>query len=231
MNSRQLEDCFSRDRIRISAESFDTTPVGQETVMRLQEWSQGHGSPLLWLEGPVLELDDLENPFTGIAAKFIRLAEIHNLTVISHFCELPRRTTGKHGPEETAAISLLYAILRQLIEVLPPCLETTIDFSEDRFARLDGTMDTWSEATACLRDLSSVMSRVVFCVIDGLHWLDSRRTEMPLVELLRIFRTEGLRVLFTTSGRSGCLLDDLEREEICSLQDLSPGRFGQDLEW
>ncbi|KAJ4410999.1 hypothetical protein N0V82_009103 [Gnomoniopsis sp. IMI 355080] len=231
MNSRHLEDFFSRDRVRMPADVFGITSLGQEPVMRIQEWSQGLGSRLLWLEGPVLELDEFENPLTGFASKFIHLAENYHLSVVSYFCELPRHVTEKHGPEQSAAISLLYALLRQMIENLPPCLETTVDFSEERFSGLDGTMKTWSEATALFRDVLSVVSGTVFCVIDGLHWLDSRSTDAPLADLLQVLRNDHLRILFTTTGRSGCLLEDLGREETCSLQDFHLSHSNQDLEW
>lgn len=215
------------------AEMFGATPLGHDAVARLEEWSQGLGPARLWLEGPVLACDDVENPVTGAAAKFIRLAEIHRLTVVSYFCEVPRSRSGsgQSDPEMTGAIGLLYALLRQMVEVLSPRLDTTIDLSEDRFTALDGTPDTWAQATALLRDVVSVVSGTVFCVIDGLHWLDSTSTDVPLAELLHVLRKDNLRVLVTTSGRCGCLLEEFEREETCSLQHSSPYRTAQGLYW
>lgn len=212
------------------AEAFGTTPLGHNAVARLEEWCQGLCAPLPWLEGPALEMDDFENPLTGAAAKFIRLAEMHNLTVVSYFCELPRHGPYQGGPEEKAAISLLYALLRQMIEAMPARLETTVDLSERRFTELDGTLETWSKATALLHDVLSTVSGVVFCIIDGLHWLDARITDIPLAELLQVLRKDNLRVLFTTSGRSGCLLEDMGRDEIHSLQHSSP-HAARDINW
>lgn len=231
MNSRHLEDFFSRNRVLIPAETFGATSSGQETVMRLQEWSEGFGSRLLWLEGPVMEVDELENPFTAIAAKFIHLAKMHHLNVISYFCELSRQGPEQHESEQSATISLLYALLRQLIEILSPRLETTVDLTEERFNELNGTLDTWSKATALLRDVLSVTPGIVFCVIDGLHWLDSRSTDGPLAELISVLRCEKLRVLLTTSGRSGCLIENLGREEICNVETSSLHHSSQALDW
>lgn len=198
---------------------------------RLQEWSQGLCTPMLWLEGPTVDLDDFENPLTGAAAKFVQLAEVNHFTVVSYFCKLRRQSPGQGEPEEQAAISLLYAILRQMIEALPPRLETMLDFSEQRFLDLDGTLGTWSQAIALLRDTLSMVSGIVFCVIDGLHWLDSRSTDRPLAQLLQVLRKDSMRVLFTTSGRSGCLLGDLSRSDIHTLQDMSPHRAARDYNW
>lgn len=200
-------------------------------MSRLESWSQGLGPSLLWLEGPVLELDELENPFTGIAAKIIHLIENHHLPVISYFCELSRKIQGDITQEETATISLLYALMRQVIEALPPYLEITVDLSEERLTSLDGTLKTWSKAVEFFRDLLNVSSGIVFCVIDGVHWLDSSSTDTLLADLLDLMRNEHLRVLLTTSGRSGCLNDSLRREETCGVQDLFYHQFTHDLDW
>lgn len=101
-----------------------------------------------------------------MAAKFVGMVAAHQLNVISYFCEIPRTIRGNHTPEEEGAISLLYALLRQLVETLPPRLETTVDLSDSRFAKLDGSMNTWTEAIELLRDLLSALSGIVFCVVD-----------------------------------------------------------------
>lgn len=99
------------------------------------------------------------------------------------------------------------------------------------FLELDGTLETWSQAIALFRDVLRTLSGIVFCVIDGLHWLDARSTDIPLAQLVHVLRKDGLRVVFTTSGRSGCLLDEAQREETHSMQDMSPQRAAQDLNW
>lgn len=176
---------------------------------------------MLWFEGPALEVDDFENPLTSIAAKFVGMVAAHQLDVISYFCEVPRTSTGHDAPEAEAAISLLYALLRQLVEKLPPRLDTAVDLSKARFEKLSGSMDNWTEAIELLKDLLSILNGLVFCVIDGLHWLDGDGTDAPLAQLLTALRHDRLRVFFTTCGRSTCLLDYLERDETISMGDLT----------
>lgn len=226
ISSRHLEDYFSRSRVRLSPDDFNLMEGGDEVITRLSEWSQGLCPPILWLEGPTLEVDDFENPLTSIAAKLVSTVAAHNLPAISYFCELPRTGEDRNTPEADGSISLLYALLRQFIETLPPRLETTIDFSEERFARLDGSLNTWTEAIELLGDLLSVLSGVVFCVIDGLHWLDDPGTDAPLAQLITALRHERLRVLFTTCGRSGCLLENLERDETLIVNGIAMLRDG-----
>lgn len=221
INSRHLEDYFRRSRVRLSPDDFDPSAGGETSITRLSEWSQGLHPPMLWFEGPALEVDDFENPLTGMAAKFIGMVAVHKLNVISYFCEVPSVCQNADTPEAKGAIGLLYALLRQLVETLPPRLETTVDLSESRFAKLDGSMNTWTEAIELFGDLLSVFSTIVFCVIDGLHWLDGKDTDAPLAQLVATLRHDRLRVFFTTCGRSACLLDQLERDEIFSLDDLA----------
>ncbi|ROW17317.1 hypothetical protein VPNG_01369 [Cytospora leucostoma] len=213
LNSRHLEDSFSRERIRISTDSFSPTTVTSDLVIRLSEWAQGLHSFILWLDGPATEMDELESPLTNLAAKFIDLASTNNLHVVSYFCEIPRTVPEGATREIKGAISLLYALLRQMVEILLPRLETDVDLSEERFLGLDGTMDSWPEALTVLRDLMGLTPGIVYCVIDGFHLLDDETTDEPLEQLLEILRGGRLRVLFTTAGRSGCLLSILEPEE------------------
>lgn len=222
--SRHLEDYFSRDRVRLLPYKFGLI-TGEVAAGRLGEWSQGLSPPFLWFEGPMLEMDDYENPLTSTAAKFVAIVAAHQLSVISYFCEVPRARRSADTAEAEGAIGLLYALLRQLVETLPPRLETTVDLSESRFAKLDGSMNTWTEAIELFGDLLSVLSTIVFCVIDGLHWLDGKDTDAPLAQLVTTLRHDRLRVFFTTCGRSACLLDHLERDETFSLDDL-PTRRG-----
>lgn len=169
-------------------------------------------------------MDDFENPLSSMAARFVGMVEAHELNVISYFCEIPRTSQRRDTPEAEGATSLLYALLRQLVEILPPRLDTTVDFSESRFAKLDGSLKTWSEAIELLGDLLSALKGIVFCVIDGLHWLDGEGTDAPLAQLLTALRHDRLRVFFTTCGRSGCLLEHLERDEILILDQLDTPR-------
>lgn len=221
VNSRHLEDHFSRSRIRL--DTNDSCPIGVEeaVITRLSDWSQGLYPPMLWFEGPMYGVDDFENPLTSMAARFVGMVAAQQIKVVSYFCEVPRASRGHDTPEAEGAISLLYALLRQLVETLPPRLDTSVDLSEKRFARLDGSMNTWTGAIKILEDLLRVLSGVVFCVIDGLQWLDDKGTDAPLAQLVTALRHDRLRVLLTTSGRSGCLLEHLERDEILVLDDLA----------
>ncbi|ROW06828.1 hypothetical protein VMCG_04097 [Cytospora schulzeri] len=223
LNSRHLEDFFSGERTRLATDSFSPTATRSDMILRLSEWAQGLNGPILWLDGPAIEVDDTENPLTSLAAKFIDLVGANNLRVISYFCEIPRTANVHVTREMKGTVSLLYALLRQMVELLLPRLETSVDLSEERFLSLDGSLDTWSEALAMFRDLMSLAPGTVYCVIDGFHWLDDKTTDSALAQLVECLRDGRLKVLFTTSGRSGCLLERLEPEEIFVVSEIGSG--------
>lgn len=79
-----------------------------------------------------------------------------------------------------------------------------------------------------MRDLTSLAPGIVCCVIDGLSWLDDETTDGPLAQLLESLRGGRLRFLFTTAGRSGCLLSILEPEEIFVVGDTTADDVADD---
>lgn len=168
-------------------------------------------------------MDNIENPLTNLAAKFIDLAEMNSLPVISYFCEIQRVVPENATRESKGAISLLYALIRQMVELLLPRFETTVDLSEERFLSLDGSLDGWTEALRMLRDLMKLKPGIVYCVIEGFHWLDDKTTDLPLAELVKCLRGGELKVLFTTSGRSGCLLEHLDGAESLNVGVMDSG--------
>lgn len=188
-------------------------------MSRLSEWSQGTASPMLWLDGPFVEGPDSSNPLTLLAGKVIEVTDENRLNVISYFCDI-RRTDGAAPREVQALVALLYALIRQLIELLPPRFDLDVDLSEERFLRLKGDIGSWEEALQLFRDLLELVpGSAVFCVIDGLHVLDYRSIQRPLTLLLGQLRHSNnrLRVLFTTSGRSYCLGKEMRAHEIVAI--------------
>lgn len=201
--------------------------VPPESFREISDWARTPAPNLLWLEGPPVEGDDVENTVTMMAATVIALAEKTKLPVISYFCELRRGEKLRDGNdtmEAQAMLSLIYALIRQLIELLPPLLDTSIDLSERRFKALDGSLGTWSQATSILADLGGLMPGPVLCIIDGLHWLTDRGTDNYLSDLLKILRGDKWKVLLFTTGRSVVLQDELSRSEISTIDIHSFGR-------
>lgn len=225
LNSRHMEDFFSRDRVRLHANDSAPMPFEPEAISKITDWSKGQAVPMLWIDGPVMDCDEEQNPLTMLAAQLIDLIARSRLHVISYFCELSRSVKAAER-EMQATIALVYSLIRQLVELLPPEFEASADFSEARFRRLDGTFESCGDATQMFKDLlDAVPVATVYCVIDGLQLMDIRRAEESLRAFLRQIRgADGkLRVLFTTSGRSACLSKELKVEETLVIDTFRKG--------
>lgn len=224
INSAHLEDFFHRDRVRLPYDLSAAVMVPAETLRQLTDWTASPSPRLLWIDGPPTEADDMENMVTTIAAKFVDLASQCRIPIMSYFCELRRGELLRpgHSRETQGAIAVASALIRQIIELLLPRFEAEVDFSEARFHLLGGTVGSWDESMAVIRALTELLPEKVFCVIDGLHWLDDTSTERNLKELIHLLRGSKLKTLFTTTGRAPCLREELSVSETLVLK-----TFGQ----
>lgn len=155
-----------------------------------------------------MEGDDLKNRVSAIAAKFIHVTAQSGIPVLSYFCELrsgERLRPGNSSSDLQGLIALSYALLRQMIEILLPRFETTVDLSEERFRRLEGTAETWDDLMKAIESLVGLMPDRIFRIVDGLHWIDDASTERYMQDLIGILRKAKFWVLFTTTGRAPCL--------------------------
>lgn len=225
LNSRQVEDFFSRGRVRLDANDSRPMPFEPEIISSIADWSKGQAAPILRIDGPVMNCEEERNPLTMLAAQLIDLTTRSHLHVISYFCELSH-TVKVTEREMQATVALVYSLVRQLIELLPPEFEASTDFSEARFRHLDGTLESCGEATRMFKDLLDIVPvATVYCIIDGLQLMDGKRVEGPLRGFLRQLRDKDgkLRVLFTTSGRSSCLSKELKAEETLVIDTFRKG--------
>ncbi|KAJ3576728.1 hypothetical protein NPX13_g3610 [Xylaria arbuscula] len=216
LSSKHLEDFFHRDRIRLDDDRIGPVGISSGVVRRVSEWMKSATSHFLWLEGPRIVADDASNPVTVLADRIIHLAEENGIPAISYRCELRREESlrpGNQSREAQAMISLICALIRQMIELLLPEFQAKANLSAGRFNDLDGCILSWSESVRLFRDLLPLMPDTLLCVIDGLHWLDERSVTGYLEELLKAMRGSKMRVLFTTTGRSACLRQQLLADE------------------
>lgn len=219
LNSAHLEDFFHRDRVRLYYEPTGHIMASQEILHRLADWT-GNTSPesaVLWLDGPPIAAEGLDNPMTMIAVHFVNLASASEIPIISHFCELrrgDRLRTGNSSFETQGVLGLLCSLARQMIELLSPIFETGKDLSEERFKLVEGSSSSWADMLALFQDLVELIPYKVFCVIDGMHWIDDSSSSAFVQDLLKALRNDKFKTLFTTSGRSPSLREHLEPAEI-----------------
>jgi hypothetical protein len=224
--SSHLEDHFDRRQVLPPFDPPDQLFVEQSVVSSLQEWTAAVNSQLLCVAGPGQSSNI--SVTTLIAAKYATFAAKSKIPVISFFCELATKKLPRKTPEEAALISLVYALIRQLVELLPVDFASQIDFGQERFKPLDGTLDSWTETMKLLDDLLNLRPLYLFCVLDGFQWLDDSSTKKFLDNLLDVLRDHTstrkgvnsnssnlvLKILFTTAGKSRCLLGKLSKDEL-----------------
>ena len=239
--SSRLEDHINRDRIVIEHDGSSVTYMDWQVVSALEDWTTS-GSQILCIVGPNQAVD--MSPTTMVATQYMVSANQANIPIISYFCELPRpRTKLPRGmtAEMSGLVSLIYALIRQLIELLPSFMSCTEGLGEQRFTKLDGRVDSLDEAIAVLGELLDLSPPMLFCVIDGFETLDDRSTTKHMTAFVNTLRghkiyrsplSKGsdrvLKILLTTAGRSRNLLADLKDEELVFAERASsaqnPGR-------
>lgn len=160
-----------------------------------------------------------------LAARFAASARDSKVPTLSYFCQLSRAPVPEWRTRETVElVRLAYALIRQLVEILPDGKE----FDKERlgdaaFKALDGTLATWGKAMEVLRGLLEEVVEhqpLLYIVIDGISLLDDvsrHSTDKPLSELVRLLceRAAGqgghlIKLLFTTAGESRALNAALE---------------------
>ena len=212
-----LQKFVDKGRFRLFSHSAASNmPV--EIAMRLQKWATGDNSAIISLSG-TNAYAEIRTPdsLSSVAANLIAFADLAKLPVVSYFCTLgtPGDLSSPRTRETQALIALVYALLWQLVELIPVETKVNVDLSADRFCLLDGTTDTFAEALNLLRDAFQCAPYLLYCVIDGLHWLDDRSTRALLdrfVSLLLDITRSGdaqehqIKIVLTTAGPSRALL-------------------------
>lgn len=200
-----------------------------KVVSALEEWTTATASQILCVTGPSQFKEPC--PTTLVASRCRDLAIQSEIPVVSFFCKLPRQkgsSPGHQTRESLALISLTYSLIRQLADLLPSAtLPSLHSLSQQRLALLDGSSDSLEDALKVLGDLLDLAPSVLLCVIDGFQQLDDPSTGAHLKMFLETLRghrriknikPEGsdrlLKILFTTAGKSRCLLNELSREEL-----------------
>ena len=227
--SRMLSDYVLDQGVRKSLldvpQAVDLT---NEMVTRLSEWVSSDQSEILWVAGPNNHC--YPSKMSAIAAALVKRFTEGDGKVFFNFCDPPSPKTIQDGKsvEEVGLISMVYYMIQQLIEHVPLQFDSSNDLSRNRFTPLDGNFGTLDAALELFRDLIPLCQPYNMFIIDGIEWLDYRKGQKgckEFVNTLRQLKTDDpqcvYKVLFTTAGQPGCLMQTLDCKEIL-LQDECP---------
>jgi hypothetical protein len=222
--SNHLLDMFSPTAIQPPYPPPYANPVTLETIAaaRLKDWTTNPEINFLSIAGR--RSKGLEPPPMKILASMcVDFATTANLPAISYFCSLPQteELRGGNTREGQALVSMTYALIRQLIELLPVQFSSAFDFAQERLSLLEGTSKSWSDTIGLLRDLVDTIPKPLFCIVDEVQILDDWSTESLIGDLTKVLRgssskvdRQKLKVLITTTGRSKALIKHLEVQEL-----------------
>ena len=209
---------------------YDSVYADEEIVHAIQEWSNSLNSCELWITG--IQDSSYPSSTSPIAANVVLIALQLRIPVLCFFCNVlldeaegEYDTTCSASPEEVAAITFVYSLIRQVIELLPKEIQTSKRFTKSRFGELDGSIDTFDEAFSILSELLPFVPIPLFVVVDGIEKLDETEVEDGVLEVLKLlqdrlvqkssFKRKIIKILCTTAGYCSMLgtLDYLENVE------------------
>jgi hypothetical protein len=240
-HSSVLKAFFSPDRVCLADAAVRSAPVSKQTLARLTRWSQPNSpARMLWMRGPYTPARNLENPLTRLAAKLATMARQSGVPFISYFCPLAQQTPcmpqRQHGEmtESAPLTALLYALIWQVVQLLPPLFESEMDLSAELFERLARAQLTWEDVLAILKDIVALVPGPMFCILEGVQRLEQSNTNSYLSKFIAVLRELGggltrMHVLLVTTGTSTTLRDAIPTNETCTEEYLGGGGFREDL--
>lgn len=194
----------------------------------IQDWSQVGTSQSLWVQGPFEET--YPSSTSEITGKVISIALTLKCPVLCYFCDISNYQEGKEdgdaSPAVLAVIDLVYSLIRQTIDLFPAQVTTRHDLGKSRFAKLDGSLDSFDKALHILGQLLSLAPSMMLIFIDGIEQLDDTEVESQdnaVLELLQASMVQRLsrkkkdgrifKVLYTTAGTCDAL-EKLDEEYL-----------------
>jgi hypothetical protein len=232
-SSRHLQDFFDSDDQICEYEPEAKVVTESSIVASLQQWATSPRSQALAVGG--FQPADSPNPVALISACYASFARQARLPVVSHFCVIPSQNVKGLNRHEQGLIALTYSLIRQLIDWLPPVVDSdaVLDLSAERFRQLDGTLTSWKAALSLIDTLLQSAPPLLVFIIDGLDAIDHQSTDGAIRELVRVLLTHTrrqpqgglngqgptllLKVLFTVAGRPSALVETMaEHQHILS---------------
>ncbi|KAH6693383.1 hypothetical protein DL95DRAFT_448687 [Leptodontidium sp. 2 PMI_412] len=193
--------------------------VDGPVIRKLKTWLSEPSLSRLWLFGP---------KSTTLSAIVFDTARKRHRPIAAYPCRHINHA-GSQNTEEDILVGLVYSFIYQLLQQLLP--GTILDgwTRKEKFAVLNGTLDSVSECILFIRVLLRAIPGCT-CIIDGFHNLghsEDLKIKSSLDDLLAVFEEGVGRLLLTSSGPNpllaGCDKGHLDRLDISKWVDA--GRF------
>jgi hypothetical protein len=212
----------------------DSTGISAEhsIVLAIQDWSKATNSQMLWVIGAMEKT--YPSSTSRIAASVVYSPSQLAIPIISYFCDWSSQETQDQDP----IISILYSLIRQLLNIKAWRFNASIDLSDRRLQLLNGTEHSLDEALRLLKELLYSVPPLIWFVIDGIDHFDSlQRNRQPIEALLLILKEcvsvgaaggdggRGIfKLLFTTAGNCA-ILNNVGREVLREVKSCERGQI------
>lgn len=224
--SAHLEDHYSSEQIYPFPDTPQEFYAETTFVSRLSEFTTTLASQVLYVMARFRPSG--HNLLRLSAAKYASLSRANDVPVISFFCSPLSDDPDQH-------IALLYALIRQVVELLDDSNLKSEQLTEERIKALNGTVDTWETELQLFSEMvRNVRLQQLVFVIDGINLLEDESDQAGeerirgLVRTLKKLSCPGavedciIKVLFTSAGRSSCLCDELDSNQMAVCDVSSP---------
>lgn len=226
MSSSSLQRYIEQDAWRfLHTISTDSLPL---TKQRLGPYLRNLFTLLrpcvLWIRTQYTET--YPSPVSAIAAGIVDTCLQLHLPVLAFFCNWPSVYKGSNKQEraERCLQDLVSSIVRQLLDQLPPTIETAFDLDRERFLEIETDFwGCWPYTLELLRVLLDSVTTPLFVVLDSVDHLEWSPVESRLGEVITILMSAAvaraskggpdpgigkkgdIKILFTTAGDSSIL--------------------------
>ncbi|KAI1337702.1 hypothetical protein F5Y15DRAFT_151514 [Xylariaceae sp. FL0016] len=199
----------------------------RNVFMGIQSWIDEPSSKFIWIEGPAFS--SVGSQLSMMVLRLSLEAMNAGIPSISFFAKRRYETRQPNTRQrEAGLVALAYTLIDQLIQLTPIEFEPPPSLSEEKFQRLDGTIESYSGALDIIAALLALAPPSVICVIDALENIDHRDTVTALTELIEILREAGktktIKVLVSTSGNCRALLKTTRVRERLSAERMAIAR-------
>lgn len=208
-----MEAYFERDHTR-RAYVRDRLSLPAENVSRWKKWMEAGSSRFLVQCG--YDSRQSRGVLSRFASRLVDSASKSGTPVISYFCtlECTREAARSSGQtrQQHAMIAMVYAVIRQLIEMSPFSFDQQFDAIAGHISCLDGTLQRLPDALKALSALISLAPPILYLIIDGVDNFDNSSTCDALNNFISTLRhhldiATGpiIKVMFTTNLMSRTL--------------------------
>ncbi|KAH7322622.1 hypothetical protein B0I35DRAFT_476554 [Stachybotrys elegans] len=226
--SAHFEDYFDWDRVYPFTEGPRPPLVDIMFASRLRDFTITMQSQIMYVQSQNSSTG--LNPIHQTMAEYISRAREKRIPVVSYFCDpSAREVPYGRSAESMELCALLYSLIRQLIQLVPAELPPSTPPLHEQILALDGTLRTWEEGLELLGSLVRCLDvPLLLFIVDGVNTLEDEelqgsRFDMALRQLITCLEAltrevlpgdRMIKVLFTTTGPSQSLCDEMDERDI-----------------